>query len=118
MDTVIKMGTNDSAKFLLETGLLFEINLRVLHPFGLALSVTEDDITGEVQFSGLNKTNNLTGWEFSDEDFLIAIHKLKRFVLQPENRERLTARKLALGSVIQNESDKDIHITPIQVGPI
>ena len=115
---ITKISLKDSAKFLLDSGLLFEINWKVLHPFGLALSVSENDETGEVELEGLIKTDDMAGWEFSDHDFIAALHKLRRFVLNKENIERLSTRKLSLGCTIQNESDQDTHTAPVQEGLI
>lgn len=99
---ITKLNRQESAKFLLENGLLFEINWKVLHPFGLALAVTEDTETGEIDFLGIQKTDDITGWEFDEETFISALHKLKSFVCNGENIERLSKRKQALGGTIQN----------------
>lgn len=115
MDTQ-KITSNEAAKFLLDTGLLFEINWKILHPFGLSLVVSEDTASGKIDLVGISKTNDPIGWTFSDSDFLTGLHKLKRFVLKRDNIERLSARKISLGSTIQNESDKDTHTAPIQEG--
>lgn len=114
----MKMDNKEAAKFLLNSGLAFEINWKILHPFGLALCIKEDEKTGDVEFDGINKTSDLAGWEFDETDFTVALHKLKRFVWSRENVERFSARKLSLGSIIQNEADKDTRTAPIQKGLI
>lgn len=114
---ITRMNPDEAAKFLLDSGLLFEINWKILHPFGLALAVKEDE-SGAIAFAGINKTSDLTGWEFDDIDFVGALHKLKRFVWSKESRERLSARKLSLGCTVQNESDRDTHTAPVQKGLI
>lgn len=102
-----KMTNEEAAKFLLDSGLLFEINWKILHPFGLALNLEYNEFTGGYDFDGLKKTEDLIGWEFDEGTFSNCLHKLKRFVQSKEIRERLSVRKMNLGCVVQNESERD-----------
>lgn len=93
----------DPAKFLMDNGLLFEINRSVLHPFGLALEVQIDDETGKVTLGGVwdYRTDN-DGLRYTDGAFVDGAKKfdgfLKRFGLK-----RMRSRKKLLGYVRQGE---------------
>jgi hypothetical protein len=68
------------AEFLMTTGLLFEINRRVLHPLGLALEISLDDETGESRIGGI--------WDYRED---------------PEADRKIAERKALLGYVVQGE---------------
>ena len=106
MNKITKIDPKEIANFLLETGLLFQINWQILHPIGLNLSVIIDEETGEVSLDGLFKLSNEIGYEFSDDDFFKGLHKLKAFMLTEENVKRLYKRRSYLGTIVQNEENK------------
>lgn len=87
---------------LVRTGLLFEINRAVLHPFGLALRVTEYDAEegGGVEFDGLVSTTDPEGIVFDDGSLEAGAKKLAVF-LRDTGREKLAAREKALGWTVQ-----------------
>lgn len=95
-----------TTKELLDWGLLFEINRRVLHPLGLALEaeVTED---GNVSFTNRvwNARRDPEGIIFVDKAFE---HGKAKFdaMMEEWGEDRLRARKEALGYLIQGEEDE------------
>ena len=88
---------------LLDSGLLFEINRRVLHPFGLALEaeVNED---GTRIGAVWDYRDDPEGLIFDDVTFADGLRKLNEFMVA-KGQERLTTRHAALGYVIQGEAD-------------
>ena len=80
---------------LIESGLLFEINRLVLHPYGKALSV--DDITGEIS---LLESNDPEGMIFSKEEFLIGVEKYKEY--RSSKFDNLVDRFKAIGCIAQD----------------
>jgi hypothetical protein len=87
--------------FLRESGLLFEVNRKVLHPYGLGLMVEYDsaDRAGPVaRICGLQRTDDPAGMHFADAGD--SISKLQRF--EYLNRHRIEARRKALGDVVQS----------------
>jgi len=100
-----------AGKFLLDTGLLFEINRKVLHPFGLALQVME---YGEEDQDPNHKAGDVVlgefledyrhdpeGMLFGEKSFQDGIAKLQRF-MQEFGFARLQTRKDALRYTIQH----------------
>ncbi len=87
---------------LVNTGLLFEINRAVLHPFGLALRVTHYDAEegGGVEFNGLVSLPDPEGIIFDAASLASGANKLGVF-LRAGGGERLKARREALGYVVQ-----------------
>lgn len=90
----------NAAKFLNDTGLLFEINRQVLHPLGLALSVSiQKDRT--VVFGGiLDCRHDPEGWIFADEELQDGARKLQAYMGEHGNKALITREK-ALGFVVQ-----------------
>jgi hypothetical protein len=97
----------DPSKFLRDSGLLFEINRQVLHPFGLALAVLEkpDSPSGEVA--------EILLWDYRDEKegvvygtdtFVSGITKLSD-MLESFGVNKLEERKEELGYVVQEHPD-------------
>lgn len=98
------MATNqhpDPARFLSQSGLLGDINRRVLHPLGLALCY-EDDGTKAPPTIGLVdiRANDPEGFTFDDESLEDIRTKLESF-MEEEGRARFEARKAALGFIEQ-----------------
>jgi hypothetical protein len=92
----------DVAKFLLDNGLVFEINRRILHPFGLALSVeVDDDDDDKVVFDAVLSIDDEEGWLFDPESFEEGSTKYARFL--EKNEERLVKRESKLGYIIQEK---------------
>jgi hypothetical protein len=95
------------ANFLVDSGLLFEINRRILHPLGLALCVTtsEEEIPNEgpsSTFSILDAREDPEGWCFEDDTYLEGKAKLDAFLECQQFQEKMMARRVSLGYVIQS----------------
>ena len=89
--------------FIKDSGLLFEINRRVLHPFGLAISVREDVLTDEWVVANVwDYRDDEEGMIFEEETFQHGLDKLNKFMENIGN-EKLRKRKELLGYVIQGE---------------
>lgn len=87
------------AKFLDESGLLFTINRDILHPLGLAMSVTEDE-----QGSYMGKmwvVDAPEGIIFSQETFDEGVRKYNQFLLSIGVDKKLRTRREKLGYVVQ-----------------
>lgn len=99
---------DDYAKFLLDSGLLFEINRQVLHPLGLALEMTicdetgaVCDETGAVRISGLwDYRMEPEGIYFSDEAFESGLVKWNKFENEFGMQKRQERRRV-LGYIVQ-----------------
>ena len=105
---IAQIKTIPAAKTLIETGLLFEINRRVLHPFGLALVVSIDNETKEQTLSQvlLDSRDDIEGLEFDKEALISGTEKFGRF-MDNEGREKYIARLKKFGYVIQNVLDEE-----------
>lgn len=96
----------NSARFLLDSGLLFEINRKVLHPLGLALHVElDDDSHTKVLFSDvLDSREDPEGFIFSPESFEDGIEKLEKYMAE-EGQKMLESRMAKLGYLIQEKPE-------------
>ncbi len=89
------------AKFLLDSGLLFEINRRVLHPLGLALVVIYDEETDTATLSQeLWEVDDPEGIIFDDDLLVPAEARLKAY-MDKEGDAKHLQRKKTLGYVVQ-----------------
>lgn len=93
--------------FLVDSGLLFEINRRILHPLGLALSVdVPDNGTALEQDFGVIQIVDMRedpeGVCFEDATYLEGKAKLKTFLEKSQFQERLMSRRTRLGYVVQS----------------
>lgn len=81
------------AAFLRDSGLLFEVNRRVLHPLGLAIAVEADVETGTaIRISpALVRTDDPGGIVFSDVDLEEGLDRLREF-MKSDGYLRLAAR--------------------------
>jgi hypothetical protein len=68
--------------FLIDTGLLFEINRMVLHPLGYALAMTVDAANNVLEFSIWDSHEDPEGLVFSKETFEQGRSKLYKFMRQ------------------------------------
>jgi hypothetical protein len=94
------------AKELMDMGLLFEINRRVLHPFGLALEVVVDE-KGACTFGGVwDYRDDPEGISYDEETFKRGLAKFNTF-LDDFGRERLETRTAALGYIYQVDEGED-----------
>ena len=102
----------DSARFLRDTGLLFEINRRILHPLGLSLAVKEDDTTGEITLDGvLDGRFDPEGFVFDNPSFKTGEERFSKFS-EEFALDRMEDRLKRLGFIVQGETPCDIAIQP------
>jgi hypothetical protein len=89
-------------KFLVESGLLFEINRRILHPLGLALFIEEDE-KGHYELGGiLDCRSDPEGILYDETAFQAGHEKLNRFMAKFGDR-KLQERYERLGFIVQGE---------------
>lgn len=90
-----------SPKILLETGLLFEINRRILHPFGLALEIIIDDKTGNIELGLIwDYRKDPEGMLFCQDAFNEGLKKFNSYK-EETGIKKLETRKKKLGFIIQ-----------------
>jgi hypothetical protein len=107
------MKENEAIKFLLDSGLLFEINRSVLHPLGLALAVRMDE-DGNCEFDGLwDSREDPEGIIFDDEVLEEGTSKYMKY-LDKEGHDKLIKRYDLLGYVRQEKHDKEIVLKKAQ----
>lgn len=93
------LDNQEAAELLAETGLLFEINRKVLHPLGLALAITVNKRGKVTGFAGMTDCcNDPEGVIFADD--ATGPEKLRKF-MAGTGKAKLQARLKALGFVIQ-----------------
>jgi hypothetical protein len=86
--------------YLLETGLLFEINRAILHPLGLALAVVEDSTGSQKNIIVMDYSSDPEGMIFTEEAYWMGTVKLDKF-MEEFGILRLQQRKEKLGFVVQ-----------------
>lgn len=94
---------NNTAKFLLDTGLLFEINRRVLHPFGLALEVVVEDkkvVLGKLW----DCRKDPEGIIYTEETFKDGQDKFNKF-MEEFGKEKIKTRENIMGFIEQDDGD-------------
>lgn len=84
---------------LLDKGLMFEINRRVLHPLGLAISISADGVTT------LHGTQDMEGVLYSPESFTAGQLKFAAYMLS-EGNARLADRNDILHFTVQSHPDQ------------
>jgi hypothetical protein len=99
---------NNPNQFLVDSGLLFEINRTVLHPIGLALAVQideqKDDNQGTIEI--IDVRDDPEGMIFTEESYEHGVLKLKRYMEENRDNACTQERFKRLGFVVQDESDK------------
>lgn len=94
-----------SAEFLLENGLLFEINRQVLHPLGLALEVDVND-SGKIDFGDVwDCREDPEGILFDPETFAEGAEKFNKY-MEEYGQNCINNRLGRLGFIYQKEEDK------------
>lgn len=88
---------HQTALFLDETGLAFEINRRILNPLGLSLSTSEHGVI-------LSQTEALEGVVMTATEMETGVFRHKRMMAR-EGQRRIKARREALGYAVQGEGD-------------
>lgn len=92
-----------AGKFLVDSGLLFAINMEILHPLGLALEVNTE--TGEVSSVWDCRDVVKEGIVFSSETFEEGKNKLATFLKEINANDRIEARKARLGYIFQGSEE-------------
>lgn len=86
------------ANFLIDSGLVFEINRTILHLVGLALTVEDNKLT-------LLDRRNTPEYKFNKEVYTMGEEKLKRFMTEFGNKQ-MEKRRKKLGYGYQTYSAK------------
>ncbi|MHC4184279.1 MAG: hypothetical protein ACYSR0_13110 [Planctomycetota bacterium] len=95
---------DNTAKFLLESGLLWRINREILHPLGLALEVIIDD-SGHVKFGdSWDYREDPEGILYDTENMLVGAQKWERYKQEKGSRQ-LFLRKSLLKFEVQPIED-------------
>jgi hypothetical protein len=93
---------NKFPKYLIDSGLIFEINRKVLHPLGLAMVVDIDrNNKSQIAITALIKTEDQEGFLYDEEGYNIGMEKYQKF-LDKGGQERLDSRMAKYGFVEQN----------------
>jgi hypothetical protein len=98
--TATRTFVENPGKFLVDTGLLFEINRKILHPLGLALAVILGEDSKTVEFSVWDLRTDPEGIIFSKESFEQGIEKLAKY-MEERGSNAIDARRKSLGYVVQ-----------------
>jgi hypothetical protein len=95
----VVLSNEEAAALLSDTGLLYEINRKVLHPMGLALAVRVNNAGEVIGFAGLTDCcNDPEGILFSPGSG--GPPKYRAF-MDRTGKAKLVARKQKLGYVVQ-----------------
>lgn len=87
-------------KEFVDSGFLFELNRRVLHPFGLALEVVQES-DGSIMFGGVwDCREDPEGIIFAEGDFQEAVRKWNDYLIG-QGVKILTSRLVRLGFIVQ-----------------
>lgn len=90
-------------RFLLDNGLIFEINRTILHQFGMVLSVDIDEDSESKAVLSLMSTDDEDGMIFDPETFEEGWLKYSKFL--EKNKDKIKARKESLGFILQENID-------------
>jgi len=97
---------DEAAKFLLDNGLLFEINRKVLHPLGLALEIQMEDDGSNVTFGRIwDERKDQEGIIFAEDSLEDGANKLHGYMHQ-QGIVALAHRQEKLGYIIQALPEK------------
>jgi hypothetical protein len=100
METVSKFP-----KYLVDNGLIFEINRKVLHPLGLALVVdVERGNKKNLTITALLATEDQDGFLYDEEGYNIGNEKFQKF-LSKEGQKRLDNRYAKYGFIEQDKGN-------------
>jgi hypothetical protein len=93
-------------KFLVDNGLIFEINRKVLHPLGFAMVVDIDPKNRKnLAITALEETEDPEGFLYDPEGFEIGSDKYNRYLNKRGGQERLDARNAKYGFIEQDKQD-------------
>jgi hypothetical protein len=91
-----------SARMLVDSGLLFEINRKILNQFGLTL-VVDQDLKAKKQLAivGLYSTEDPEGFTIDEDAFELGKERFDKFM--KKNQSKLDARQEGLGFLVQEK---------------
>ena len=90
------------AQFMLENGLLFEINRQILHPLGLALEIDVND-DGKIDFGDMwDCRDEVEGILFTPDSFITGQEKYAKY-MEEHGSENINKRKEKVGFIIQEK---------------
>lgn len=96
------------AKYLIENGLIFEINRKVLHPLGLALVVDIDyNNRRKLAITALVETEDEEGFIYDEEAFDVGKEKYEKYLDKKGGRDRLDTRRIKYGFIEQEIARQD-----------
>ncbi len=96
-------SSKDTAKFLSDNGLLFEINRQILHPLGLAMYVQRDEDTGlEDGVMGVYVDQDAGGIVFDPDTYNEGIAKTEKYMEETRGYARIAQRVSRYGFKVQN----------------
>jgi hypothetical protein len=101
LDSFRMKSVDNPGTFLCNTGLLFEINRKVLHPLGLSLGVILDANDHTISFNVWDCRDIPEGLTFTKEAFELGMSKLKKYMEERGNKI-LSSRKSILGIELQD----------------
>lgn len=102
-----RIPRRESAALLEASGMLFEINRRILHPLGFALEVEVDDDGNVVRLGGLwDYRDDREGMLFSNEFLIEGCEKIDRF-MNAFGADKIAEREESLGYIVQPLPDAD-----------
>lgn len=100
------MSVKQFPKFLVDNGLIFEINRKVLHPLGLAMIVDVDlKNRKQLAITAIAETEDPEGFVYDPEGFEVGTDKYNRFLEKKGGQERLDARQAKYGFIVQDKED-------------
>jgi hypothetical protein len=92
-------------KFLVDSGLVFEINRRVLHPLGMAMIVDVDrNNRRQLAITAIVTTEDPEGFLYDEEGYDVGKEKYQKF-LDKGGQERLNARNAKYGFIEQDKAN-------------
>lgn len=90
-------------KYLIDNGLIFEINRRILHPLGMAMVVDIDrNNKRQLAITALFETEEQEGFLYDAESYVVGQEKYQKF-LDKGGQERLNYRLAKYGFVEQDK---------------
>jgi hypothetical protein len=90
-------------RFLVDKGLVFEINRRVLHPLGLAMVVDVDRSNKRrLAITAILETEDQEGFLYDEEGYAVGKEKYQMF-LDKSGQERLNYRLAKYGFIEQDK---------------
>ena len=90
------------SRFLLDNGLIFEINRKVLHPIGLAFIIDMDEDNEKKAVLSLIAVDDEDGILFGEESLDEGYKKYNKF-LRDGGQERLNCRQKTNGFIVQEK---------------